>query len=100
MTNHPGRKPGSAQQRMTPAQLRDIIERGGITQARAAELAGVAPRTMRQYLAGDRAIPLSVSGMLCVCLILLGAPAVLLRPWLPLEVRNLVGVELDVRTPR
>jgi transcriptional regulator with XRE-family HTH domain len=87
MTNHPGRrKPGSAQCRMTPEALRDIIARAGITQARAAELAGVQLRTMQQYLAGDRAMPLSASGLLAVSCILLGAPSGLLRPYLPTAV--------------
>ena len=88
MSNHPGRKPGSAQQRMTPEQLRDLIQRAGITQARAAELAGVAERTMRQYLAGDRAMPLSASGLLCLSLIMLGGPAGLLSPWLHPDLRD------------
>ena len=91
MPNHPGRKPGSAQLRMTPAQLRDLIERAGITQARAAELAGVKERTLRQYLAGDRAMPLSASGLLCLSLILLGAPSGLMAPWLPAEVAAALG---------
>jgi transcriptional regulator with XRE-family HTH domain len=91
MTNHPGRKPGSAQLRMAPEHLRDIIERAGITQARAAELAGVAERTMRQYLAGDREMPLSASGLLVVSLVLLGAPAALLQPWIPDAVREQIA---------
>lgn len=89
MTNHPGRKP--AQRRMSPAELRDLIERAGITQARAAALAGVAERTMRQYLAGDRAMPLSASGLLCVSCVLLGSPAGLLLPWLPPETASLIN---------
>lgn len=83
MTNHPGREPGSVQQRMTPEQLRDLIARAGITQARAAELAGVKERTMRQYLAGDRTMPLSASGLLCLSCIWLGFPVGILAPWLP-----------------
>jgi len=71
---------------MTPAELRDLIERAGITQARAAELAGVADRTLRQYLAGDRAIPLSASGLLAASCIALGAPAGLLARYLPADV--------------
>ena len=86
MTNHPGRKPGSSQRRMTPEQLRDLIARAQLTQAQAAELAGVADRTMRQYLAGDRAMPTSASGLLCASLIMLGGPALLLAPWLPMTV--------------
>lgn len=85
MTNHPGRtKP--AQARMTREELRDLIARAGITQARAAELAGVAERTLRQYLAGDRAIPLSASGLLASSCITLGAPAGLLAKYLPADV--------------
>ena len=76
---------------MTPAELRDLIERAGMTQTRAADLAGVALRTMQQYLAGDRAIPLSASGLLCVSCIILGSPAGLLLPWLPSEVAALIG---------
>lgn len=90
MTNHPGRKPGSAQLRMTPDQLRDLIARAGITQARAAELAGVQLRTMQQYLAGDRAMPLSASGLLCSSLVIMGAPADLLLPWLPPLVAQMI----------
>lgn len=90
MTNHPGRKPGSAR-RMTPDQLRDIIARAGITQARAAELARVEPRTMERYLAGDRAMPLSASGLLCVSLVILGAPVGLLAPWLHADVVASLG---------
>lgn len=90
MTNHPGREPGSVQLRMTPEQLRDLIERAGLTQARAAVLAGVKERTMRQYLAGDRAIPLSASGLLCVSCIMLGAPVGALAPWLPPETAALI----------
>ena len=81
MTNRPGRP--RPQQRMTPDQLRDLIARAGITQARAAELAGVQLRTMQHYLMGDRPIPLSVSGLLCLSCIWLGAPAGMLEPWLP-----------------
>ncbi len=89
MTNHPGRKPGSAQQRMTPEALRQLIERAGITQARAAELAGVEQRTLERWLSGDRAMPRSASGLLCLSLIMLGAPAALLHPYLPEAVAQL-----------
>ena len=91
MTNHPGRAPGSVQQRMTPDQLRDLIARANITQARAAELAGVQLRTMQQYLAGDRAMPLSASGLLCVSCVLLGAPVGILEPWMHPEVAAAMG---------
>lgn len=71
---------------MTPEVLRGCIARAGITQARAAELAGVQLRTMQQYLAGDRAMPLSASGLLCVSLVILGAPVGLLAPYMPADV--------------
>ena len=93
MTNHPGRKPGSAQRRMTPDQLRDLIARAGITQERAAALAGVEQRTLERYLAGSRAMPLSASGLLCLSCIMLGSPSGLLAPWLPVE----VAIALDQR---
>jgi hypothetical protein len=90
MRNHPGRDPGSVQLRMTPEHLRDLIGRAGLTQDRAAVLAGVKGRIMRQYLSGDRAIPLSASGLLCVSFIMLGAPVGLLSPWLPPETSALM----------
>lgn len=74
------------QLRMSPAQLRDLIARADITQARAAELAGVRLRTMQQYLAGDRAMSLSASGLLALSCILLGVPAGLLSRYLPPDV--------------
>lgn len=92
MTNHPGRKPGSAPLRMTPEQLRDLIARAGITQSRAADLAGVQLRTMQQYLAGDRAMPVSASALLCVSLVILGAPVGLLAPWLHADVAASLGM--------
>lgn len=67
---------------MTPDQLRDLIARSTLTQSRAAELAGVKLRTMQQYLAGDRAIPVSASSALCMACIALGAPVGILAPWL------------------
>lgn len=82
MTSHPGHKPAPVPLRMTPAQLADLIARAGITQARAADLAGVTERALHQYLAGDHAMPLSASGLLCLSCIALGAPAGLLSPWL------------------
>jgi len=68
---------------MTAGQLCDLRQRAGITQTQAAELAGVALRTMQQYEAGDRQIPRSVSGLLCLSCITLGGPAEMLAPWLP-----------------
>lgn len=91
MTNHPGRKPGRAQRRMTPAQLRDLIARAGITQERAAALAGVETRTLERWIAGTRAMPLSASGLLCVSCIMLGAPVGIVSEWLPDEVAASLG---------
>lgn len=86
MTNHPNRGPrGPA--RLTPAELADLRARSGITQSRAAELSGAALRTYQQWEAGDRAMPLSASGLLCVSCIILGLmPVGFLAPWLPGEI--------------
>ncbi len=43
--------------RMTPKQLRTALRRLGLTQVAAAHVLGVAPRTVRQWLASDRRIP-------------------------------------------
>jgi transcriptional regulator with XRE-family HTH domain len=71
---------------MTPEQLRDLLNRAGLTQERAAALAGVEQRTLERWLAGTRAMPLSASGLLCLSCITLGAPVSLLTAWLPAEV--------------
>jgi transcriptional regulator with XRE-family HTH domain len=90
--NHPGRKPGSAQPlRMTPTQLRSLLARSGITQQQAADLAGVALGTLKQYLRdpeqpGARAMPASASGLLCLSLAILGSPSGLMAPWVRAEV--------------
>lgn len=87
---------------MTPEQLRDLRTRSGLTLQRAADLAGVALRTMQQYEAPatlangarnsqHRAMPVSASALLCVSCILLGAPAALLAPWLPAETAALIA---------
>jgi transcriptional regulator with XRE-family HTH domain len=92
MPNHPGHKPGSAQPlRMTPAQLRDLLARSNLTQQQAADLAGVALGTLKQYLRdpeqpGARAMPASASGLLCLSLAILGAPSGLMAPWVRAEV--------------
>lgn len=75
---------------MTPEALRDMLGRAGLTQARAADLAGVKLRTMQQYLAGDRAMPLSASGLLCLSCVMLGCPPGLLAPYLPAEVAAVI----------
>ena len=42
---------------MTPDQLRDALERLGISQLTAARWLGVDGRTVRRWLAGDRKMP-------------------------------------------
>jgi DNA-binding transcriptional regulator YiaG len=42
---------------MTPKQLRIVLKRLGLTQVAAAHALGVAPRTMRQWIANDARIP-------------------------------------------
>lgn len=91
MPNHPGRKPGPAPLRMTPEQLRDLRARSLLTQQRAADWAGVALRTLQQYEAGDRAMPMSASGLLCLSCWVMGAPAGPLAPWLPTEVADIIS---------
>lgn len=41
---------------------------------------------MERYISGDRAMPLSVSSLLCLSLVVLGAPVALLAPWLRADV--------------
>ena len=77
---------------MPPEELANLIEHACITTARAAELAGVAHRTMQQYLAGDRAMPRSASGMLCLSCIVLnlvtGDDVDWAAFWLPSDVKE------------
>ena len=53
---------------MTAKQLRTSLKRLGLTQVGAAVKLGIAPRTMRYWVAGERRIPEAV--------------AILLRTWL------------------
>lgn len=70
---------------MSPDELRDLLARSGMTQQRAADLAGVQLRTMQQYIAGDRKMPVSASSLLCLGCIMLGAPIGMLERFLPAE---------------
>lgn len=92
MTNHPNRptRDGWDLHPISPDELRDLIAISGLTQARAAELAGVALRTMEQYLAGNRRMPLSASMLLLTQCVLRGMPAELVRPWLGAEMHELL----------
>lgn len=99
MTNHPGRKPGSvsAPLRMTPSQLRDLLQRTGLTQAQAAELCNTPLRAFQRWLADEgtesaRAMPRSASGLLCLSIAVLRPGAGLLGPWLPPPVAEKLGV--------
>ena len=53
---------------MTPKQLRTTIKRLGLTQVAAARALGVAPRTMRQWIAGDARIAEPAARLLAVWL--------------------------------
>lgn len=69
MTNHPGRAArGWDLHPISPEELRDLIEAAGITQAEAARRCHASERTMRQWLAGDRAMPLTASEGLALSL--------------------------------
>jgi DNA transposition AAA+ family ATPase len=43
--------------RMTPAQLRKLLEKAGLSQSGAAREIDIGDRTMRRYIAGDLPIP-------------------------------------------
>jgi plasmid maintenance system antidote protein VapI len=51
---------------MTAKQLRTALKRLGLTQVGAAAQLGVAPRTMRYWVAGERRIPEPVAILLRV----------------------------------
>jgi len=54
--------------RMTPRQLRTTLKRLGLTQVAAGHALGVAPRTVRHWVGGDRRIPEPVARLLRVWL--------------------------------
>jgi len=62
---------------MTTKQLRAALKRLGLTQVAAAHALGVAPRTMRQWIAGDARIPEPAARLLAVWL---AHPELLSRP--------------------
>ncbi|MDT7834946.1 helix-turn-helix domain-containing protein [Aquabacterium sp. OR-4] len=93
MTNHPGRKPGSAP-RMTPTELADLQQRSALPDERIAELAGTSAATWRQYLAGARPMPYSAQAALLLALVHLGMPAGMAEPYLtPAHARMLGGTQ-------
>jgi len=62
---------------MTPKQLRHALSRLGLTQISAAHALGVAPRTVRQWIAGDRRIAEPAARLLAIWV---AHPDLLLRP--------------------
>ena len=50
-------KPDSTLHNPAPEYIRGLIERSGLTQVQAAIRIGIAPRTMRRYLAGELVTP-------------------------------------------
>jgi hypothetical protein len=77
MPHHPGRKPGPAPERAGPGwdlrqisaqELREMIEHVGITQADAARRMHARTRTVEDWLAGKRRIPLTASETLALSL--------------------------------
>ena len=75
MTNHPNRpvREGWDLRPISPEELRDLIESACITQAEAARRCHASDRTMRQWLAGDRTMPLAASETLALSLMWPGA---------------------------
>ena len=75
--------------RMTPAELRAIIDAAGITIPLAAEMAGVSPAALRQYLPTNvdgwenYTPPAPISRLLCIHLLFEGLAVDLARPWVP-----------------
>jgi len=45
---------------MTPAQLRTLLDRAGLSQRSAARLLCIDERTMRRYCAGEYPVPVAV----------------------------------------
>lgn len=52
----------------TAADLQELKARHGLTGAKLGLMAGVSPRAVRQWLSGDRQIPLSAWRLLCILL--------------------------------
>ena len=69
--------------RMTPAELRAIIDAAGITMSRAAEITQTRLTSILCYSEGVAEIPAPVSLLLCSHLLLDGLAVDLARPWVP-----------------
>jgi transcriptional regulator with XRE-family HTH domain len=80
MTSHHGMP-------ITPSELRAVVKLAGITQADAAARCHAAPRTMREWLAGSRRMPLAASELLMLSLVWpaadrqMAADAKIVRRW-------------------
>ena len=72
--------------RMTPAELRAIIDAAGISTARAAQLAAVGERALLGFTIGALNVgelPAPASRLLCIHLLFEGLAVDLARPWVP-----------------
>ena len=70
--------------RMTPAELRAILDAAGITTACAAEMACISFSSLDNWQwAGDDPIPAPISRLLCIHLLFEGLAVELSRPWVP-----------------
>ena len=78
--------------RMTPAELREIIDSAGISITHAAELAGVSfPSLVNSISDGGDPIPAPISRLLCIHLLALGLATELSRPWVPDELAEVLA---------
>jgi DNA-binding XRE family transcriptional regulator len=69
--------------KITPNNLRELLAKAGVTQARAAHLCHSSTRSIEQWIAGDRAMPRSATAMLIWSLYFLGKATMEdVRPWL------------------
>ena len=71
--------------RMTPIELRAIIDAAGITPERAAQITGIDPYALSLFvrLLGADCIPAPISRLLCTHLLALGLATELAQPWVP-----------------
>ncbi|EHR71376.1 hypothetical protein BurJ1DRAFT_2547 [Burkholderiales bacterium JOSHI_001] len=75
----------------TGIQMRQLIERANITQARAAELSHCSLRTMQDWLNGTYPIPPAAAELLALAVVAHGyaTPGPWLAEWLPPELQAL-----------
>lgn len=92
--NHPAttpHAPSRQQATKTGVQMRQLIERANITQARAAELSRCSLRTMQDWLNGTYPIPPAAAELLALAVVAHGyaTPGPWLADWLPPELQAL-----------